>query len=113
MKPLHYSIAPLLMAVVIACLPGTLRAEHKLVEEFKFSGGIVVALDFDDGEFIADLATDGPFVIHALLTNDARVAAARQAFRQAGVYGKVSCDGYNGRDLPYVAGRMEPIFAWR
>ncbi len=87
---------------IIGLLPDMLRAESKLIEQFKFSGGIVVALDFDDGKFIADLSTDGPFIVHALLSDDARLETARQAIRQAGVYGKVSCDGYNGRDLPYV-----------
>ena len=79
-----------------------MRAESEFVEQFKFSGGIVVAIDFDDGVSIAELATDGPFVVHGLLRDEARVVAARQAIQQAGVYGKVSCDGYNGRDLPYV-----------
>jgi outer membrane protein assembly factor BamB len=78
------------------------KAGSKFVEQFKFSGGIVVALDFEDGKSIADLATDGPFLIHGLMSDDVRVAAARRAIRRAGVYGKVSCDSYNGRDLPYV-----------
>ena len=101
-RSLIYSLVGALS--IIGLLPATLRAEPKLIEQFKFSGGIVVALDFDDGKFIADLATDGPFVVHGLLSDEARVAAARQQIRQAGVYGKVSCDGYNGRDLPYVDG---------
>ena len=62
-------------------LPDVVRAESGFVEQFKFSGGIVVALDFEDGQSIADLATDGPFVIHALLRGEARVAAARSASR--------------------------------
>ena len=87
---------------LLGLLPGLLSAEPKFFEQFKFSGGIVVALDFDDGKSIADLATDSPFLIHGLLSDDARVETARREIQQAGVYGKVSCDGYNGRDLPYV-----------
>jgi outer membrane protein assembly factor BamB len=74
----------------------------KFIEQFKFGGGILVALDFDDGKFLADLATDAPFLIHGLLSGDERVETARQAIQAAGVYGKVSCNEYNGRDLPYV-----------
>lgn len=77
-------------------------AGAKFIEQFKFSGGIVVALDFEDGNFLADLATDAPFLIQGLLKDGERVAAARKAIQKAGVYGKVSCNGYNGRDLPYV-----------
>ncbi|MDF1813743.1 MAG: PQQ-binding-like beta-propeller repeat protein [Verrucomicrobiales bacterium] len=76
--------------------------EPNFIEQFKFSGGVVVALDFDDGNFIANLATDSPFIIHALLSDDSQVEKARSGIKQAGVYGKVSCDSYNGRDLPYV-----------
>lgn len=108
----HYpSLVGLLarVAAIVGLLTGGVRAESEFVEQFKFSGGIVVAIDFDDGESIAELATDGPFVIHALLRDEARVAAARQAIRQAGVYGKVSCDLYNGRDLPYVDGLVNLV----
>lgn len=94
---------------MIGLLPGLLQAEDKFIEQFKFSGGIVVAIDFDDGKFIADLATDGPFVIHALMSDEDRVAAVRQTIQKAGVYGKVSCDLYNGRDLPYVDGLVNVV----
>ena len=94
---------------IIGLLPNRMIAENKFVEQFKFSGGIVVALDFDDGKFIADLATDGPFVIHALLNDEDRVSAAREAIQKAGIYGKVSCDLYNGRDLPYVDGLVNLV----
>ena len=90
-----------LFAAILGLLPTALHAEDGFVQ-FKFTGGVVVALDFEDGEFLSDLATDKPFVIHALLSDEAKVAKAREAIRAAGVYGKVSCDLYNGRDLPYV-----------
>ncbi|PAY21339.1 hypothetical protein CKO51_01810 [Rhodopirellula sp. SM50] len=94
---------------LIGLLPSRLHAEDGFVEQFKFSGGIVVAIDFEDGESIANLATDEPFVIHALLREPERVAAARQVIQQAGLYGKVSCELYNGRDLPYVDGLVNLV----
>lgn len=104
-------IIGLLVAVAagIAVLPDVVRAESGFLDQFKFSGGIVVALDFDEGQSIADLATDEPFVIHALLRDEERVAAARRVIQQAGLYGKVSCDLYNGRDLPYVDGLVNLV----
>ncbi|TWT91199.1 outer membrane protein assembly factor BamB family protein [Neorhodopirellula pilleata] len=109
MRHLHYIVAPLLMAAIVGSMPGRLRAESISIEQFKFSGGIVVVLDFDDGKFIADLATDKPFIIHVLLSDEDHVAAARNAIQEAGVYGKVSCDLYNGRDLPYVDGLVNLV----
>ena len=99
-----------ILSFLLILLPASgLHAESGFVEQFKFSGGVVVALDFDDGKSIADLATDGPFVIHALLRDEARVAEAREAIQNAGLYGKVSCEVYNGHDLPYVDGLVNLV----
>ena len=87
-----------------------LHAESNWIEKSGLSGGIVVALDFDDGRSIAKLAVDGPFLVHGLLSNEALVAKARDEIRQEGLYGKVSCDSYNGRDLPYVDSLVNVVF---
>ena len=42
------------------------------------------------------------FSVQGLLTTEAGVEQARGEIRQTGLYGNVSCDTYNGRDLPYV-----------
>jgi hypothetical protein len=68
----------------------------------KLSGGIIVVLDFSDGGFIADLAANGTFVAQGLLTEETDVEKARKLVEQKGLYGKVSCDWYNGKELPYV-----------
>lgn len=108
-QPKHF-LVHIAFSFLAAALPlASLRAESKLIEPFKFSGGIVIALDFEDGKSIAELATDGPFIVHGLLSDEARVEAARHEIQQAGVYGKVSCDGYNGRDLPYVDGLVNLV----
>ena len=110
MKRIQTSLIGIALILLVATLHVAGQvAEPKFIEQFKFSGGIVVALDFDDGKFIADLATDGPFIIHGLLSDEARVAVARQAIQKAGVYGKVSCDAYNGADLPYVDGLVNLV----
>lgn len=89
-------------AAIIGLWPGMLRAASKVVEQCRLSGGIVVALDFPDGKAIADLAVKDGFVVHGLLTSEAGVEKARREIAQAGRYGHVSCDSYNGGDLPYV-----------
>ena len=57
---------------------------------------------FSDGGFIADLAANGTFVAQGLLTEEADVEKARNLIEQKGLYGEVSCDWYNGKELPYV-----------
>ena len=86
----------------ICLLPAMLCAKPGLLEQSGLGGGLVVALDFGDGEPIAELASEGKFIVHCLLTDEADVEKAREAIRQEGVYGQVSCDRYNGRDLPYI-----------
>jgi outer membrane protein assembly factor BamB len=90
------------VVAVIGLLPDFGRAENELIEESGLSGGIVVALGFDDGKFLAELATDGPFVVHGLMNSDAIVEKARQEIKQSGLYGRVSCESYNETNLPYV-----------
>lgn len=110
MKRTQLSLIRIALILLAVALPVAGQvSEPRFIEQFKFSGGIVVALDFDDGKSIAELATDGPFIIHGLLRDEARVAVARQEVKQAGLYGKVSCDGYNGTDLPYVDGLVNLV----
>ena len=103
MKKYHSIIAIVSVAVaIIGLLPGRLHAESKLVEQSGLSGGIVVGLDFPDGKAVAALSADGNFVVHGLFTTDPGLEKAKQEIAQAGRYGRVSCDLYNGRDLPYI-----------
>ena len=90
------------VAAIIGLLPSGLPAESRSVAQSGLSGGIVVALDFPDGKAVADLQADGNFVVHGLFATEADVEKAKQEIAQAGRYGRVSCDTYNGRDLPYV-----------
>ena len=90
------------VVAIVGLLPHMLYGEPGLVGQSGLSGGIVVALDFPGGKAIADLAVKDSFVVHGLLTTEAGVEKARREIAQAGHHGKVSCDIYNGRDLPYV-----------
>ena len=88
--------------VIVVLSPARLVAESRLVEQSGLSGGIVVALNFSDGKSIAALAVKGNFVVQGLLASEADVEKARGEIKSAGLYGKVSCNRYNGRELPYV-----------
>lgn len=73
-----------------------------LVKESGLSGGIIVVLDCDDGNFLADLAIDSHFLVQGLSANEADVEDIRGTIRARGLYGQVSCVHYNGTELPYV-----------
>ncbi|MFC1764659.1 PQQ-binding-like beta-propeller repeat protein [Planctomycetota bacterium] len=109
MKKYRSVIGIVAAVAIIGLLPRALYAEPQLVTESGFSGGIVVALDFSDGKAIADLAVKDSFVVHSLLTTEAGVEKARREIVAAGRYGRISCDLYNGRDLPYVDGLVNIV----
>ena len=55
-------------------------------------------------------ASDG-FVVHGLDSKPENVAAARQHIQSLGLYGKVSADVYDGKQLPYVGDCVNLIVA--
>ncbi|MCK4960371.1 MAG: PQQ-binding-like beta-propeller repeat protein, partial [Planctomycetes bacterium] len=73
-----------------------------LVEESGLSGGIIVVLDNVEGGFLSDLAVNSSFLVQGLSAHKIDIEKARQAVQARGLYGQVSCNQYNGSELPYV-----------
>jgi outer membrane protein assembly factor BamB len=68
-------------------------------------GGLVVHLNFGDAPVAgvtAALRTGDRFLVHGLDRRWEHVHAARQSLRSRGVYGPVSVDWFDGRNLPYT-----------
>ncbi len=65
-------------------------------------GGIVVHLGAGDGRLTAALRTNASYQVHGLSTDAATIPAAREAIRTLGVYGPVSVDFLDGKELPYI-----------
>ena len=65
-------------------------------------GGLVVHVGCDDGERTAELRADDAYLVHGLDTSDEDVQQARQYVQSLGLYGKVTIDRFDGRQLPYV-----------
>ena len=73
-----------------------------LVEESGLSGGIIVVLDNVEGGFLSDLAVNSSFLVQGLSAHKIDIKNARLAIQTRGLYGQVSCNQYNGSELPYV-----------
>ena len=65
-------------------------------------GGLVVHLGCGDGRTTAALRAGDAYIVHALDTSAANVAAARRYLRDRGLAGRVSADTFDGTRLPYV-----------
>jgi len=73
----------------------------KLLEASGVRGGVVVHLGCGDGQRTASLHAGERFLVHGLDTDAAKAERARAHIDAKGLYGKVSAERYDGRNLPY------------
>jgi outer membrane protein assembly factor BamB len=88
------------MILSISCAAPCAAQDAKIIEASGVKGGIAVIVG--DAETAATLGTGKPFLVHVLDTDRVRVDNARELIRSKGIYGKVSADLFDGKQLPYV-----------
>ncbi len=66
------------------------------------SGGLVVHLGCGDGRLTAALRANDSYLVHGLDDEYHNVKSARNYINSIDMYGKVSVDTFNGKNLPYV-----------
>ena len=74
-------------------------------------GGLVVHLGCGDGKLTAELGDGGPYLVHGLDANAAKVAAARKYINSLGKYGKVSVEQWGHPHLPYADNTVNLLIA--
>ncbi|MHC4084933.1 MAG: outer membrane protein assembly factor BamB family protein [Planctomycetota bacterium] len=65
-------------------------------------GGLIVHIGCRDGKLTSSLRANDRYVVHGLDADPDGVAKARRYIQGLGLYGKVSVETFDGRDLPYV-----------
>jgi len=73
----------------------------ELLAESGISGGIAVHVGCRGGKLTAALHTSDRLLVHGLDTDPADVAKARAHIDSLGLYGKVSAERYDGKNLPH------------
>ncbi len=97
------STSGIMMATVATvALAGPAEEAEQIAALADFHGGLVIHIGCGDGKLTAALHLADNCVVQGLETDPGRVAAARQAIRQLGVYGPVSVMHWSGQRLPYV-----------
>ncbi len=94
-----WKIALLSLSAVFASRATASAAENDAAAGVR--GGVVVHLGCGDGTGTVELFGGDAFLVHALDTDAAKIARAKARIDAAGVYGKVSAETYDGRNLPY------------
>ena len=65
-------------------------------------GGLVVHVGCGDGKLTSALRANDRYLVHGLDTDVDKVNQARRHIQSLGLYGKVSADSFDGKQLPYV-----------
>jgi len=99
----RWTAAPLLTALLaLAISPARAEPSAKdLLAESGISGGVAVHVGCGDGKLTAALRTTDRLLVHGLDTDAADVAKAKAHIASLGVYGKVSAERYDGKNLPH------------
>jgi outer membrane protein assembly factor BamB len=82
-----------------------------IVKDTNFKGGLIVHLGCGDGELTAALHVNDTCLVHGLDTDPDAVAKARKYIQGLGLYGKVSVETLDGRDLPYTDNLVNLLIA--
>ena len=76
-------------------------AEHLLTQS-EVQGGLIVLVGCDEGRLPAALKASDAFLVQAFEEDQANVDAAREHLREAGLYGPIAVDRFDGTKLPLV-----------
>jgi outer membrane protein assembly factor BamB len=90
------------LLVAMAQPGGAQQQAKKILDATGVKGGLIVDLGCGDGRLTAALDVNDRYLVHGLDTNPNAVAAARRYIQKLGLYGKVSVETLESRDLPYA-----------
>ena len=82
--------------------PGDAQHATRLITASHLPGGMCIITDAKDATLPVSIGQDRRFVVQALYQRASTLTPARDAIQNAGLYGRVSADLYDGSHLPYV-----------
>lgn len=83
----------------------------EVLKESGVRGGFIVHLHCGDGRLTAALRANDSYQVHGVDTSPGRIAETRAALQDAGVYGPVSVERFDGKSLPYIDNMVNLIVA--
>ncbi|MFC1497604.1 PQQ-binding-like beta-propeller repeat protein [Verrucomicrobiota bacterium] len=92
------------LVIVMFLLSGFAQAETALeiIKASGVKGGLIVCVGAENPDFVVGLHADDKYLVHCLDVDQKKVAAARKYIQTKGLYGKVSVDVFDGKNLPYA-----------
>ncbi|MFW6171252.1 MAG: PQQ-binding-like beta-propeller repeat protein, partial [Planctomycetota bacterium] len=80
-----------------------------ILEETGVSGGLIVHVGCGNGALTEALRAGDQYLVHGLHTDPSNLAKLRESLRQAGRYGPISVDTFDGRHLPYAENLVDLV----
>jgi len=99
------------LCVIASAAPVRAESAAELLGLSGTKGGLVVHLGCGDGKLTAQLRPGDQYFVHGLDTDADDVVAAREHIMEQGIYGPVSIDKWDGRNLPYADNLVNLIVA--
>ncbi|MBL7186751.1 MAG: PQQ-binding-like beta-propeller repeat protein [Phycisphaerae bacterium] len=96
--------------LTIAAIAEAQSAKSPL-EAAGIQGGVIVHLGCGDGRLTASLRLNDGYCVHGLDADPKNVDKARRYVQAKGLYGGVSIDTFDGRNLPYVDNMVNLLVA--
>ena len=101
MRPHGLILLLLLVYTAQAAAPQRNEA-RRILGHAGVNGGLIVHIGCGDGKLTAALRANNAFLIHGLDTDIDNVERAREHIRAMKLYGKVSVEMWDGKQLPYI-----------
>jgi predicted RNA methylase len=94
----------IVVSMIALCFTAIAKANtaREILDAAGIKGGLIVHLGCGDGELTAALHADDSCVVQGLDADPRNVEAARKHIQSLRLYGKVSADLFDGKQLPYV-----------
>ncbi len=111
-----WSLEASLMALILLLCSSVGRPDddtlaRQILEATGVHGGLIVHVGCGDGAFTAGLRADDSYLVHGLDSDAQNVDAARAHIQSLELYGPVSVDTFDGRQLPYADNLVNLIVA--
>ncbi|MGD8499822.1 MAG: PQQ-binding-like beta-propeller repeat protein, partial [Phycisphaerales bacterium] len=87
------------------------RAAQAILDETGVQGGLIVHIGCGDARLTRSLHVNESYLVHGLDTDANRVGRTRQYVQSLGIYGNVSVDQFDGKQLPYVDNLVNLVVA--
>ena len=95
-------IAFVLVVTMIAAGPAIAESGGEIIKVSGVKGGLVVHVGCGDGRLTTELRINDGYLVHGLDTSAESIEKAREQIENAGLYGQVAVDSFDGTHLPYI-----------